>query len=259
MRNAFIPVLFRVATPLYEAIYQGQNTLAIRLLSNPDTNIHDGYKEAGITDGIVWDYHITPLMCAAQHNPALLQPILSHYQHVPEYWLAKPGRHSDLSEVIKQAYQQRRWDLVLSCSHAITESEHYDFDGPARRALRDIIAEQFKTDRIITPSMRYRIKVLLENELHHYLLKNRQRIQMPRNQPGNWLGSLSKLRGYTAHEKSRAAAALLMVLRDDADPSILSAHNGALHNGKLAKLHQLWEQYRQHQAEPSQALLNRLL
>ncbi len=259
MRNAFIPVLFRVSTPLYDAIYQGQNTLAISLLSSPDTNIHDGYKEAGITDGIVWDYHITPLLCAAQHNPTLLHPILSRYQHAPEYCLNKPGKHSDLSEVIKQAYQQRRWDVVLSCSHAITESEHYDFNGPARRTLREIIADQLKTNRVIPPSMRYRTKLLLENELHNYHLKNRQRTQTPRSQPGNWLGSFTNLRGYTAHEKMQAAAALLMVLRDDADPSILTTHNGALHNGKLAKLQELCEQYRHHRAEPSQGLLNRLL
>lgn len=261
--------LHRTTSPLYDAVIANDTQQVTHLLQDTPLNVHSGYLEMGATDGNFYSYVITPLMAVNPHNHSMFLHLLAHYSTKPEYYLPSERSKSDLSEVIRLAATHRRWQRVLACSDMLKHSTHYHFSGPAHTALRKVIyaqLEQAQLTRSIDPAT---LMTLLENELCHYLLQNKQRQAGAFNTSIGGVavgvmrfrvfGRSVMLGGYSAREKHAAATLLLQVLRHERSPECLKQHQGALHNGKLGKLTALVTAYQHRFERPTTELTHLML
>lgn len=219
------------------------------LLNQPRTNIHDGWHTEWIEQGMNRWCQTTPLMIALRKSlspnltqekknqfTTLINTILSKYKNVEEHYIDDCHHDSDLSCSLRDAEKKQNWKFITQCSEVLKDSDHYNFDAPARSTLRDIIKRQANT-----PNSSIDLTQLLRNELENYLQKNRKRDSNDRRWQCGCFSFFTRLRGYTAGEKTQAAEELLSALNNQKDLHTFTTHHGALHNGRLGKLMRLYK------------------
>ncbi len=166
----------------------------------------------------------------------ITEKILSHYTNTCEHYIDDCHHDSDLSWSLRNAENTQNWNFIEQCSKFLKDSAHYDFHAPTRSTLRDIIKRQANT-----PNSSIDLTQLLQNELENYLQKNRKRGPMDRHWQCSCFSFFTRLRGYTAGEKTQAAEVLLSALNSPTEPHTFTTHHGALHNGRLGKFMRLYK------------------